>query len=209
MLRDLRKNYEYGTLDEKEILNNPFDQFEKWLRLAIESDQQEPTAMILSTVDKDLQPHSRMVLLKEFTYAGFVFYTNYTGHKAQQIANNNRVALAFFWPSLERQVRIEGSVKKVNEAVSTHYFHSRPIESQLSAWASPQSQVIPSHEYLEEQVKLYKKKFGDNVPKPSHWGGYIVQPNSFEFWQGRQNRLHDRFLFKMENGDWKISRLAP
>lgn len=200
MLHDIRKNYEKGTLDEKNVLGNPFDQFAKWLREATESDQSEPTAMALSTVDKDLQPHSRMVLLKEFSTEGFVFYTNYSGHKAHQIAENNRVALLFFWSALEREVRIEGVVEKLDEATSTRYFHSRPVESQLGAWASPQSQIIPSHEYLDDQFNLYKEKFGDHVPKPTHWGGYLVRPTTFEFWQGRPNRLHDRFLFELENG---------
>ncbi len=208
-LRDIRKNYEYGSLDEQNMLSDPFDQFAKWLREATESDQSEPTAMALSTVGKDLQPHSRMVLLKEVTSDGFVFYTNYAGHKAQQIAENNQVALLFFWSALEREVRIEGVVEKLDEATSTLYFHSRPVNSQLGAWASPQSQIIPSHEYLEDQFNLYKEKFGDQVPKPPHWGGYLVRPATFEFWQGRSNRLHDRLLFELKNGNWTINRLAP
>jgi len=209
MLRDIRKQYLFSSLDENNVLPNPFDQFQVWLQDAIESEQLEPTAMILSTVDEHLQPHSRVVLLKEFTHDSFVFYTNYEGHKAQQIAQNNRVSLVFFWPSLERQVRVEGTVEKISEVISTSYFKTRPLDSQLGAWASPQSQLIRSSDFLEQQFKYYQQKFGDEVPKPPHWGGYTVKPHSIEFWQGRANRLHDRLLFLKELGEWKISRLAP
>ena len=209
MLRDIRKQYLFASLDENNVLPDPFDQFQVWLQDAIESEQLEPTAMILSTVDEHLQPHSRVVLLKEFTHDSFVFYTNYEGHKAQQIAQNNRVSLVFFWPSLERQVRVEGTVEKISEVISTSYFKTRPLDSQLGAWASPQSQLIRSSDFLEQQFKYYQQKFGDEVPKPPHWGGYTVKPHSIEFWQGRANRLHDRLLFLKELGEWKISRLAP
>jgi pyridoxamine 5'-phosphate oxidase len=209
MLRDIRKQYIFSSLDEQNVLPNPFDQFDLWLQEVIKSDQLEPTAMILSTVDSHLQPHSRVVLLKELTTNGFVFYTNYEGHKAHQMLQNNKVSLLFFWPSLERQVRVVGTVKKISELISTAYFQSRPIDSQLGAWASPQSQVIRSKDFLEQQFKYYQDKFGDNIPKPPHWGGYVVKPFSFEFWQGRPNRLHDRLLFTNVNGEWEISRLAP
>jgi len=209
MLRDIRKQYLFSKLDEQNILANPFDQFELWLQQAIESDQLEPTAMVLSSVDENLQPHSRVVLLKEFKYNSFVFYTNYEGHKAQQMAQNSRVSLVFFWPSLERQVRVEGKVEKISEVISTSYFKSRPLDSQLGAWASPQSQLIRSADFLEQQFQYYQQKFGNEIPKPPHWGGYAVQPTSIEFWQGRANRLHDRLLFSKEGSDWKISRLAP
>ncbi|HET7732999.1 MAG TPA: pyridoxamine 5'-phosphate oxidase, partial [Paludibacter sp.] len=206
---DIRKQYMFSALDENSVLPNPLDQFEVWLQEAIESEQLEPTAMILSTVDEHFQPHSRVVLLKELTADSFVFFTNYEGHKAQQIAQNNRVSLVFFWPSLERQVRIEGVAEKMSEVLSAAYFKSRPLENQLGAWASPQSQLIRSKDFLEQQFQYYKQKFGDNIPKPPHWGGYIVKPASIEFWQGRASRLHDRLLFTIESGDWKISRLAP
>ena len=209
MLRDIRKQYLFSKLDEQNILANPFDQFELWLQQAIESDQLEPTAMVLSSVDENLQPHSRVVLLKEFKHDSFVFYTNYEGHKAQQMAQNCRVSLVFFWPSLERQVRVEGKVEKISEVISTSYFKSRPLDSQLGAWASPQSQLIRSADFLEQQFQYYQQKFGNEIPKPPHWGGYAVQPTSIEFWQGRANRLHDRLLFSKEGSDWKISRLAP
>jgi pyridoxamine 5'-phosphate oxidase len=209
MLREIRKQYLFSALDENTVLPNPFDQFELWLQEAIESDQLEPTAMILSTVDKHFQPHSRVVLLKELTPDSFVFYTNYEGHKAQQMESNHRVSLVFFWASLERQVRIEGTVEKISEVLSTSYFKSRPIENQLGAWASPQSQLIRSKDFLEQQFQYYKQKFGNDIPKPPHWGGYAVKPVSIEFWQGRPNRLHDRLLFTKESGIWGISRLAP
>lgn len=210
MIHDIRKQYLFSVLDEQNVLPNPFEQFEVWLQEAIESDQLEPTAMILSTVDEHQQPHSRVVLLKEFAHESFVFYTNYEGHKAQQMAYNKRVSLVFFWPSLERQVRVEGTVEKISEVLSKSYFKSRPIESQLGAWASPQSQPIRSSDFLEQQFQYYQQKFGNEVPKPPHWGGYTVKPNSIEFWQGRANRLHDRLLFTKEaGGEWKISRLAP
>ena len=209
MLRDIRKQYLFSKLDEQNMLKNPFDQFELWLQQAIESDQLEPTAMVLSTVDENLQPHSRVVLLKEFRHESFVFYTNYEGHKAHQMAQNSRVSLVFFWPSLERQVRVEGKVEKISEIISTSYFKSRPLDSQLGAWASPQSQLIRSADFLEQQFRYYQQKFGNEVPKPPHWGGYAIKPTVIEFWQGRANRLHDRLLFTKEGSEWKISRLAP
>lgn len=209
MLRDIRKQYLFSTLDENSVLKNPLDQFEKWLQEVIESEQPEPTAMVLSTVDEHLQPHSRVVLLKEFTNGQFLFYTNYEGHKAQQMAQNDRVSLNFFWPALERQVRVEGRVEKISESNSISYFKSRPLDSQLGAWTSPQSTVIHSADFLEKQFQYYQQKFGNQVPKPPHWGGYAVTPHAIEFWQGRANRLHDRLLFSLEGNDWKISRLAP
>ena len=209
MLRDIRKQYLFSALDEQSVLPDPFDQFQIWLQEAIESDQLEPTAMILSTVDEQGKPHSRVVLLKEFLNDSFVFYTNYEGHKAQQMAQNSRVSLVFFWSALERQVRVEGVVEKISEVLSISYFKSRPIDSQLGAWASPQSQLIRSQDFLEKQFQYYQQKFGDDVPKPAHWGGYAVKPMSIEFWQGRANRLHDRLLFSKDSGTWKISRLAP
>ncbi|MDP4238048.1 MAG: pyridoxamine 5'-phosphate oxidase [Bacteroidota bacterium] len=209
MLHDIRKQYMFSSLDEKEVLPNPIEQFDVWLDEAIKHNQSEPTAMVVSTVDENLQPHSRIVLLKDVQPEGFVFFTNYEGHKARQIAFNNQVSLLFFWPQLERQVRITGQVEKVSDAISTVYFLSRPLESRIGAWASPQSQVIRSKDFLEQQYEYYMQKFGENVPKPPHWGGYLVKPTSIEFWQGRPNRLHDRVIYRIESGEWKISRLAP
>ena len=209
MLHEIRKQYIFSSLDENNVLPDPVEQFDLWLNEAIECKESEPTAMVVSTVDEYLQPHSRIVLLKEITPEGFVFYTNYEGQKARQIAVNNRVCLLFFWPRLERQVRIEGNVDKISDAISTAYFLTRPLASRIGAWASPQSQVIRSKDFLDEQFKYYQQKFGENVPKPPFWGGFIVRPVSIEFWQGRPNRLHDRLLYSLESGEWKISRLAP
>lgn len=210
MLRDIRTEYEYSALNEDGADKNPFKQFEEWLETALKSDEQEPTAMVLSTVDKQEIPHSRVVLLKDFNADGFVFYTNYQGHKAQEMGANKHVHLLFFWKNLERQVRIVGKVEKLPEVVSDDYFHSRPLDSQLGAWASEQSAVIPSAEYLDERFEFFRKKFGEEVPRPPHWGGYLVRPVTFEFWQGRPNRLHDRLYYtKAENNSWKIERLAP
>jgi len=210
MLRDIRKQYDFGTLNEADVLQHPFEQFKKWMHEAIEMQQPEPTAMVLSTVDEFMQPHSRVVLLKELTDEGFVFYTNYEGNKANQMAGNQQVSLLFFWHNVERQVRITGIVEKTGVESAREYFESRPLDSQLGAWASPQSQIIENHDVLDLRFEEFKNKFGNNVPKPSHWGGYLVRPMTFEFWQGRPNRLHDRLHFsKDENETWKIVRLAP
>jgi pyridoxamine 5'-phosphate oxidase len=209
MLRDIRKQYLFSSLDEQNMQNNPILQFEMWLHDAIEGEQLEPTAMIISTVDEDFKSHSRVVLLKELSSQGFVFYSNYESHKAQQIDQNNHVSLVFFWPTLERQVRVEGIIEKLNDTISTTYFKTRPIDSQLGAWASPQSKVIASHDFLEQQFLFYQQKFDIDVPKPKHWGGYLIKPTSIEFWQGRANRLHDRLLYTFDNDVWKLCRLAP
>ncbi len=210
MLRDIRKSYEFSTLTEENISKNPFEQFQIWLNDATNSEELEPTAMVVSTVDNDLQPHSRVVLLKDFNDKGLVFYTNYAGAKATQIATNPKVSVLFFWQNLERQVRITGIVEKVSEKESNDYFKSRPIDSQLGAWSSAQSTVIQNHDLLDERFAYYKNKFGNDIPRPEHWGGFVIRPQSFEFWQGRQNRLHDRIFFsKTEEDCWKIDRLAP
>lgn len=210
MLRDIRKQYNYSRLTEEIALKNPYEQFNFWLMEAIESGELEPTAMALSTVDNDLQPHSRIVLLKDFSENGLIFYTNYEGNKAKNMDINNKVSALFFWQNQERQVRITGIVTKLDSEITKEYFKTRPLDSQLGAWASPQSRIIPSMEYLENQYETYQKVFGDHVPTPEHWGGYIIKPNSFEFWQGRPSRLHDRLYYtETENKDWKIVRLAP
>lgn len=211
-LSKLRKDYSLMELSEQDVAVNPFSQLERWMTEAANSSIIEPNAMTLSTVDKDLRPHSRIVLLRNFNHHGLFFYTNYQSEKAKNIDVNPHVSLSFFWIELERQVRIEGIAKKISLLESTEYFHSRPIENQISAWASPQSQVIESREVLEEQVKHYKKKFKNVsvIEKPPHWGGFIVVPILFEFWQGRPSRLHDRIRYRLKHQDeWIIERLAP
>jgi pyridoxamine 5'-phosphate oxidase len=210
MLREIRKQYEIASLNESEADNSAFIQFEKWLNDALTSTETEPTAMVISTVDENLQPHSRVVLLKEFDEKGLVFFSNYESNKAQQISTNNRIAVLFFWETLERQVRITGTVEKVPEAVSVNYFNSRPLDSRIGAYASPQSRIIENKEFLEMRFEAIKKQFGENVPKPNQWGGYIIKPITFEFWQGRPNRLHDRLFYKItDNEKWEMVRLAP
>ena len=209
MLRDIRTQYEFAKLDEKTVNTNPMTQINDWLNEAIETHQPEPTAMVVTTVNADLQPHARVVLLKEISNNGLIFYTNFNSKKGQDIAQNNQISLLFFWQGLERQVRINGTVDKIDEQTATDYFHSRPTDSQLAAWASPQSSVIPSREFLDDRFKSYQAQFENNIPKPPHWGGYIVTPQQIEFWQGRPNRLHDRLIFTKEIDNWKIERLAP
>jgi pyridoxamine 5'-phosphate oxidase len=209
MLKDLRKQYDRFTLNESNILENPFQQFKLWLSEAIKNEEYEPNAMMLSTVDAELQPHSRMVLLKELTDEGFVFFTNYEGNKGIQILHNHQVSLLFFWPVLERQVRITGNTEKISEQDSEEYFKMRPLFSQISAWASPQSRKIPSREYLDKQFEHYKQQFGAKVPRPPFWGGFLVRPKTFEFWQGRPDRMHDRLLYTKNDQQWEIYRLAP
>ncbi len=209
MLRDIRKQYQYAALTEEHASQNPFSQFDNWLSAAVNSEEAEPTAMVLSTVDADMQPHSRVVLLKEFTENGFVFFTNYEGNKSKEIASNAKVALLFFWQGQERQVRITGVAEKIDAAASDDYFYSRPVESRIGAWASPQSQPIEKYDILAQRFEAFKKQFGENIPRPPHWGGFVVKPDTFEFWQGRPSRLHDRLFYTQQNNEWKMERLAP
>jgi pyridoxamine 5'-phosphate oxidase len=210
MLHKIRKNYQLSELTEQSASFDPFIQFENWLNDALSADEPEPTAMVISTVDNDMQPHSRVVLLKEFTPEGLVFYTNYLGNKGQQLENNPGISALFFWASMERQVRITGKAEKIPTEQSDEYFQSRPIESQLGAWVSEQSTVIPSPKYLTKRFEVFKQQFGDKIPRPTHWGGYLIRPDSFEFWQGRPNRLHDRLHYVVDtSGKWKRYRLAP
>jgi len=208
-LFELRKEYEEGALDEKDLASDPYDQFRKWLDEAVKR-LPEPNAMVLSTCGADGQPSSRTVLLKSFDRRGFVFYTNYESNKARQMAENDKVSILFPWFLMERQVVIRGKASRVPTAESVRYFISRPFASRLGAWTSPQSHVITSRSILDAKWEEMKRKFSNGeVPLPSFWGGYRVEPSEVEFWQGRKSRLHDRFLYRHEGNCWKHERLAP
>lgn len=210
-IADIRTNYCKQELTEESVAKDPVVQFKVWLEEAITAAVEEPTAFVISTVNPEGKPSARVVLLKEVNERGFVFFTNYNSRKGQELAQNPYACFTFFWAELERQVRIEGKVQKVPENISDAYFHSRPKGSQIGAWASPQSQVISSREVLQQADQKYSNEFADlnEVPRPEHWGGYILEPTRIEFWQGRPNRLHDRIVFELENGKWHTSRLAP
>ncbi len=210
-LHDYRKSYEKGSLTEDTVLENPLEQFAAWFVDAEKTPTvEEPNAMTLSTVDTQGVPKARVVLLKEFTQEGFVFYTNYTSGKAQAIAQNNKVCISFFWPSLERQIIITGMAVKISEEKSIAYFNKRPRESQLGAVVSDQSTSIDSREALEEKLLDLEKQYQTKpIVKPAHWGGYLIQPTSYEFWQGRSSRLHDRIKYTKINNSWNIGRLQP
>jgi pyridoxamine 5'-phosphate oxidase len=207
----IRKNYSRHALTEDAVLASPFDQFNVWLQESIQAQADEPTALVLSTVNNAGRPSARVVLLKDVSAEGFTFFTNYESRKGQELEQNPFASITFFWPVLERQVRIEGKVVKVDPAISDSYFHSRPKGSQIGAWASPQSKEIESRRVLEEADKKVTAQFADTelIPRPPHWGGYQLQPDRIEFWQGRPNRLHDRIVYELQAGNWQIKRLAP
>lgn len=208
-IADIRKDYQLSTLDEATAGDNPLAFFGKWFAEAEAAEATEVNAMTLATVDAHNKPHARIVLLKALEEKGFVFYTNYNSSKGKEIEVNANAAAVFFWKELERQVRIEGVIKKVSEEESDQYFHSRPKGSQLGAWASPQSQVIPDRSTLDNNYSQYAGQFGEHIPRPPHWGGYCIIPSYIEFWQGRSNRMHDRIAFLLDNDIWKVCRLAP
>lgn len=209
-IASLRKEYTQASLDVDSVADSPFEQFRKWFDEATNSRLLEPNAMILGTANKNGLVTQRTVLLKAFDDSGFVFYTNYTSRKAQQISENNQVSLLFPWFALERQVAITGTAEKISTAESMKYFFSRPFGSQLGAWVSNQSQVITSRSILESKLHEIKKKFSKGkVPLPDFWGGYRVIPSSIEFWQGRPNRLHDRILYLKVATNWNKERLSP
>jgi pyridoxamine 5'-phosphate oxidase len=209
-LADIRKNYSLGELSEDMLPSSPFELFETWQKQALESQNPEPTAMHLSTV-KGGKPSARLVLLKGIEDQKFVFYTNYGSKKAHEIESNANVALTFFWPELEKQVRVEGIAEKLDPEISDNYYHSRPRASRIGAWVSRQSSVINGRETIEEQFRSVEKRFdGKDIPRPDYWGGYGISPVYFEFWQGRKSRLHDRIEYSKENNDhWTIQRLSP
>ena len=206
-----RKSYEKNTLTQEHSDANPFNQFKKWFKEVEETPGvDEVNAMTVTTIGVDGFPKSRVVLLKSYDEAGFVFYTNYTSEKGEAIAHNSHVCISFFWPNLERQVIIKGVAERVSEEVSTAYFQSRPRGSQLGAWTSPQSDVIADRAYLEKRLEELETKYeGKEIPKPDFWGGFVIKPVEFEFWQGRSNRLHDRLRYTPGGVNWKLERLAP
>lgn len=210
-LEDIRREYLKGGLSAEQLVENPIDQFNHWLDQAIKAEMtSDPTAMTLATVNASGQPSSRIVLLKHVDQEGFVFYTNYGSQKAHDISENNQVCLSFAWLPLERQIIIRGKAKKLSLAKSTAYFLSRPRESQLAAWASHQSSKVSSRKMLEQAFGQIKQRFKEGeVPLPSFWGGYLIEPESIEFWQGGGKRLHDRMIYQKDGEQWQISRLQP
>ncbi len=211
-LGDYRKSYQKSELLEAGISDNPMELFQKWFYEVEATDGvEEPNAMTVSTIGLDGYPKNRVVLLKKYTYEGFIFYTNYESEKGKAIAKNPNMCISFFWPNLERQVIIKGKAEKIATNLSDGYFESRPDGSKLGAIVSDQSSVIPSREFLEEKLKSLEKEYqSKEIERPQYWGGYIVKPVSIEFWQGRPNRLHDRIRYELqEDYNWKIDRLAP
>lgn len=206
----IRKEYKLRSLDESQAFEKPLQQFDYWFKEAINANVLEVNAMVLSTVSASGRPSGRIVLLKDYEERGFSFFTNYNSKKGSDLLANPFASLTIFWPELERQVRVEGIVTKLSEEESNSYFQSRPKESQVGAWASNQSEVIQNRHVLEEKFERFSEKFKEvEIPKPENWGGYRLQPDYFEFWQGRPGRLHDRLSYFKDNQSWKISRLSP
>lgn len=210
-LKNMRKEYSNNELSKKSVKENPVEQFGIWFNEAVESKITEPNAMALSTVSHDLIPSSRIVLLKSFNDEGFIFFTNYESEKGKEIDFNNNVALLFFWAELERQVRITGKAEKISKEESEEYFFTRPLKSRIGAWASHQSSVIENRNVIIKEFMKLSAEFAlrRKIPLPEFWGGYRVYPSKFEFWQGRESRLHDRIRYTKVDQDWKIERLSP
>ncbi len=206
----LRHDFSKMSLDESMIASDPIKQFEVWFRAAVEGKVNEPNAMVVSTVSATNRPSSRILLLRDFSENGFVFYTNYNSRKAGDIEANPAASILFFWPELERQIRIEGTLQKQSSVDSDRYFDSRPRGSKLGAWTSPQSEIIADRKAIDDELETITKKFeGKEIPRPEWWGGYVLVPDRLEFWQGRPSRLHDRICYIKEKENWKIVRLAP
>ncbi len=209
-IADIRKDYKLQTLLETDVAADPIEQCDKWWEEAVKSEITEVNAMTLATATADGSPSARIVLLKGYDKNGFIFFTNYQSHKGKAMEQNANVCLVFFWAALERQIRITGTVEKISAAESDAYFTSRPVGSRIGAWASPQSTVIANRQVIEDSSAKFEKQFADsNIPRPPHWGGYIVKPVQIEFWQGRPSRLHDRIQYSLHKGSWSIERLAP
>lgn len=210
IIQNLRVDYSLKQFDEQDILSNPIEQFQLWFDEAIQAEVNEPNAMTLATIKPNGYPAARVVLLKGVSELGFTFFTNYQSNKGKELESNPHVSLVFTWLELQRQVRIEGKAFKISKEDSDAYFHSRPIGSQIGAHASPQSQPLANRQELERMFKEFEQLFNQKpIMRPEHWGGYLVEPHAIEFWQGRQNRLHDRFLFTKTQGNWAHTRLAP
>ncbi|OIO99531.1 MAG: pyridoxamine 5'-phosphate oxidase [Bacteroidetes bacterium CG2_30_32_10] len=209
-LKKFRKNYTKLTLSKKEVNKNPFLQFNNWFEDALMNENSEVNAMIFATVGENNKPSARVVLLKDFDEKGFVFFTNYESKKGKQISQNNYAAIVFFWHNIERQVRIEGAISKISNDQSDSYFEERPLGNKIGAIVSPQSQVILNSQYLEDlKTKIETKLQNKEIHRPANWGGYCLEPDLFEFWQGRADRLHDRLQYRKEDATWIIERLAP
>jgi len=210
-LSTIRFEYEHAGLHEHELDSDPFAQFGQWLQAAMAHDKELANAMVLATADRDGRPSARYVLLKEFSNEGFVFYTNSLSQKGRELAENPRAALVFYWRQMHRQIRIEGNVEQLSADRADSYFASRPRGSQISTWAAPQSGIVPDRNFLQDRVTELSQQFENKtVPRPEDWVGYCVKPDTFEFWQGQENRLHDRLVYlRNETGMWTIARLAP
>lgn len=210
-IASIRKNYSLQSLEEKDVLQDPIQQFAKWWKEAIDAQVDEINAMTLATSSADGFPSARIVLLKHFDHRGFSFFTNYQSFKGRQLEENPKACLVFFWKELERQVRITGLAEKLDEESNDAYFNSRPVESRVGATISPQSQVIESRQWLQDQFSaVQRSQYADNIKRPDHWGGYLVKPVIIEFWQGQPGRLHDRLQYTLaDDGSWKLERLAP
>ncbi|MBL8181640.1 MAG: pyridoxamine 5'-phosphate oxidase [Blastocatellia bacterium] len=208
-LADLRRDFASHELLESNVAADPFEQFKMWFDDALASDVIDANAMTVATVGEDGRPSVRVVLLKGYDHDGFVFYTNYGSKKGTDLIGNPNTVFHFFWPQLDRQIGIYGTVEKTSREESAEYFNSRPVDSRIGAWASAQSTVINSRDELEHRFAEFKEKFGDDVPLPEFWGGFRMTPFKFEFWQGRQNRLHDRIIYTFGDGAWTTSRLSP
>lgn len=207
--KNTRRDYDKGGISRHDLNPNPFQQMAQWMDAAKQANSLDATAMTLATVDETGQPSARVVLLKHFNDQGFCWYTNYASRKGQQLEKNPKAALSFYWRELSRQVQIEGTVKKLSAAEADEYFHSRPLDSQISAAVSHQSQPVDSRQTMEQKAEQLKAQYKNQVPRPETWGGYLLVPHYFEFWQGRPNRLHDRFVYLLQDGVWEIQRLQP